>query len=90
MDAICVGEGDQAVIELASHLESNHAAPTGINNLWIKNKESGSIEKCQRNSFNEDLDNLPHIDRTMWWPWIVAPNEEVAILVGRGCPYKCT
>jgi len=90
IDAICVGEGDQAVLELAAHVASNPGPPAGISNLWIKDPETGAIEKCPRNPFNEDLESLPHIDRTMWEPWIVDPEEEVSILVGRGCPYKCT
>jgi radical SAM superfamily enzyme YgiQ (UPF0313 family) len=91
LDAICVGEGDRAVVELASHVESNPTAlPAGIPGLWVKNKVSGTIEKTPSLSFLEDLDGLPHIDRTLWEPWIVAPEEGVSVLVGRGCPYRCT
>ena len=90
IDAICIGEGDQAVIDLASHIASSTSVPSGINNLWIKDKATGTIEKCPRNPFNEDLESLPHVDRTMWEPWTVSPEDEVSILVGRGCPYKCT
>ena len=90
VDAICMGEGDQAVVDLASHIATNTSVPSGINNLWIKDSATGNIEKCQRNPFNEDLGSLPHVDRIMWEPWIVSPEDEASVLVGRGCPYKCT
>lgn len=90
VDAICMGEGDQAVVDLATHIASSTSAPSGINNLWIKDAATGDIERCPRNPFNEDLESLPHVDRTMWEPWIVSPEDEASVLVGRGCPYKCT
>jgi radical SAM superfamily enzyme YgiQ (UPF0313 family) len=90
LDAICIGEGDEAVIALASQIASSSAWPTGIPNLWIKSRASGSVEKNATLPFNQALDSLPFIDRALWEPWIVAPQEEVSILVGRGCPFKCT
>jgi anaerobic magnesium-protoporphyrin IX monomethyl ester cyclase len=40
--------------------------------------------------FNKDLDTIPHVDRTIWEPWVANPHEEASFLVGRGYPYKCT
>ena len=73
LDAICIGEGDRAIVDLASQVASDSAAPSGIPNLWIKNRTSGSIERNFRLPFIEDLDSLPYIDRGMWEPWVVAP-----------------
>ena len=88
LDALCMGEGDSAVIELTSQLASDESTPAGIPNMWIKN--SGSIDKTPSQAFNQDLDDLPYVDRSLWAPWIVAPQDEVSVLAGRGCPYKCT
>lgn len=90
IDAICMGEGDKAVLDIVSQVAAGTSVPSNINNLWIKDKATDSIEKCPRNPFNEDLESLPHVDRTMWEPWIVSPEDEASVLVGRGCPYKCT
>ena len=89
VDAICVSEGDFAVVELARQLEEGKR-PTGISNLWIRHPETGEIEKNPTAPFNEELDTIPYVDRTLWEPWIVNPHEEASVLVGRGCPYKCT
>jgi len=89
IDALCISEGDAAVVELARQLELGQH-PAGIPNLWIKNHTTGEIEKNPTASFNENLDSIPHVDRTLWEKWIANPEEEASILVGRGCPYKCT
>ncbi len=89
MDAICVSEGDQPVVELAHQLEKGKW-PSGISNLWIRHPKTREIERNLTAPFNEDLDTIPHVDRTLWEPWVANPNEEASILVGRGCPYKCT
>lgn len=89
IDAICINEGDRAVIELAAAIESG-AAVGGIANLWIKDRATGTIEKNPTLPFLQDLDALPYIDRSMWDRWILDREDGVSILVGRGCPYKCT
>ncbi len=86
-DAICIGEGEHAVTELADKLEKGKMV-SGIDNLWIKSK--GNIEKNRIAGFIEDLDSIPVIDRSMWYPWIVDINSRPSVLVGRGCPNKCT
>ena len=89
LDAICISEGDSAVLELTRQLEAGKF-PSCIPNLWIKHPETGNIERNPTAPFNEELDTIPHVDRTLWERWIANPHEEASILVGRGCPYKCT
>lgn len=89
IDAICVGEGENAVVELLRQLDAG-TMPSGIHNLWIKKRDTGEIEKNCTALFNQDLDALPFIDRSFWIPWIVNPNHRPSVLVGRGCPYRCT
>jgi len=85
-DALCVGEGEYPVRELASTLQRGEE-PYRIHNLWIK--KSNSIEKNETRSFMQELGELPFPDRDMWRPW-VENNSHHVILIGRGCPYNCT
>jgi radical SAM superfamily enzyme YgiQ (UPF0313 family) len=64
--------------------------PGGIPNLWIK-REDGILEKNETRAFLQNLDSLPFPDREMWKPWMKAqPDDELSVLLGRGCPYDCT
>ncbi len=86
-DAVCVGEGEQAVVEYASCIERGEK-PSGINNLFLK-PESGQIERNLVSPFISDLDSLPFIDRTLWKNWVYNTTR-ISVLLGRGCPNKCT
>lgn len=86
-DAICIGEGEYPTLELAAQLEQG-ISPSGIKNLWIKN--GIDIEKNPTRPFMENLDKLPFPDRQMWKEWIRYPEKLTAILLSRGCPFKCT
>jgi anaerobic magnesium-protoporphyrin IX monomethyl ester cyclase len=90
-DAICIGEGERPMIELANMLEKNEF-PSNIKNLWIK--KDNIIEKNQMAPFYEKLDLLPFPDRTIWEEYIdYNPGfleQNISILLGRGCPFSCT
>ncbi|MBX7255458.1 MAG: B12-binding domain-containing radical SAM protein [Candidatus Hydrogenedentes bacterium] len=86
-DAICIGEGEAASLELVNQLQQGRS-PSGIQNLWIR--QNGKIEKNQTRPFEQDLDALPFPDRDMWQEWIDDPVTVPCILLGRGCPYTCT
>lgn len=89
IDAICIGEGENAVIEMAAQLEAG-LQPSGIDNFWFKEPNSGMVEKNPTAPFIDNLDPLPFIDRDLWRPWINEPDLEPAVLVGRGCPNRCS
>ena len=86
-DAVCKGEGEYPTLELVEQLEEGRY-PSGIPNLYIK--KGDSIESNLPRPFIEDLDALPFPDREMWKPWIENPNSRPSVLVGRGCPFRCT
>ncbi|HKA28690.1 MAG TPA: cobalamin-dependent protein, partial [Candidatus Binatia bacterium] len=88
LDAICVGEGDHSVIELARRLADQEPL-TGIPHLWFKGADS-EVERNPPLEFDTDLDTLPYIDRRMWEPWIAEPDRYPSVLLGRGCPFRCT
>jgi anaerobic magnesium-protoporphyrin IX monomethyl ester cyclase len=94
-DAICVGEGEKAVLSLADslsedkNLKSPWLSKSDIPNLWIKDRETNHVIKNSTGSFEEDLDG-PYINRTIWDRWIERPDDYPSILLGKGCPFKCT
>ncbi|HHT9112430.1 MAG TPA: B12-binding domain-containing radical SAM protein [Candidatus Wunengus sp. YC65] len=89
-DAMCIGEGEVAVVSLAAAVEKK-IQPANIPNLWIRNSDAGTIEKNDIGLFINELDTLPYIERRLWDPWIASnPIKMQHVLMGRGCPFKCT
>jgi anaerobic magnesium-protoporphyrin IX monomethyl ester cyclase len=86
-DAVCVGEGEYATLELVEQLESGRS-PRGIPNLYIK--RDGGVERNPTRPFLEDIEALPFPDREMWLPWVANPLSRPSVLAGRGCPFQCT
>jgi anaerobic magnesium-protoporphyrin IX monomethyl ester cyclase len=89
IDAVCVGEGDTAVVELAAQILEGRR-PGKIHNFWFKGPEMGILEKNGPAPFFADLDSLPFIDRELWRPWTEEPERDPSVLVGRGCPFRCS
>lgn len=88
-DAVCIGEGEYPTLEICNQLEDNKI-PHAIKNLWIKNN-AGQIEKNNPRPFEKDIDVFSFPDREIWTPWIKEQlGSELAVLLGRGCPYSCT
>jgi anaerobic magnesium-protoporphyrin IX monomethyl ester cyclase len=89
IDAVCVGEGDTAIVELAAQILEGRQ-PTDIHNFWFKPSGSNTIVKNAPAPFLSDLDSLPFIDRELWRSWIQEPDRDPSVLVGRGCPFRCS
>lgn len=89
VDAICVGEGEGAIHELATNL-ANGLPLTNIMNLWVK--ENGTIHKNPLRPLVENLDELPYPDRDIFLPYRHPeyPLSSIWTMSARGCPYKCT
>ena len=87
-DAICIGEGEQPVLELAEKLAGG-GGPSRIQNLWIRRGDT--VEKNPTRPFLQDLDALPLPDRDLWTEWTAEqPDARHMVLLGRGCPFQCT
>ncbi len=86
-DALCIGEGEGALTELARGLE-NGKEITAIQNLWMKQGEK--IIRNRSRPFLQDLDSLPTVDRDLFQEYIFEPVSRLSVLLGRGCPYSCT
>jgi len=89
IDAICLGEGEEALTELCGKLEAGRDI-TKIHNIWIKN--NGKIHKNPVRPLLKALDNLPFPDREIF-DYLKLYHErinEASVMASRGCPYRCS
>lgn len=88
VDIICIGEGEQAMVDLANNIEQGKNI-TKIPNLWIKNKDK--IIKNSVRPLVADLDSLEFPDRELIYDkYIKSYNHPVKnFMWSRGCPYNC-
>jgi anaerobic magnesium-protoporphyrin IX monomethyl ester cyclase len=89
VDAVCIGEGEGAVLDLAAALQGpGHIA--GVANLWVKTPEG--VVRSPPRPLIADLDALPFPDRTL--RSAMDPRSRTypikSILAARGCPFRCT
>lgn len=88
IDAICRGEGEFTLLELADALESGSDF-TNIHNLWVK--RGSSIWRNELRPLIEDLDSLPFVDRELVNKYEAYRRlRRRMLLTGRGCPYNCS
>lgn len=88
VDAVCIGEGELAMVELANRLESDDDI-TDIANFWIK--KDGEIFKNEVRPLIEDLNSIPFPDRELYDNDSFRRSFKLkTFLSNRGCPYNCT
>lgn len=89
LDAICLGEGEGALLELADKLSKSQKIEN-IENLWIKTGRG--IKKNNLRPFIDDLDALPDPDHEVYFKKFpaLASSDTKIFMVGRGCPFPCT
>jgi anaerobic magnesium-protoporphyrin IX monomethyl ester cyclase len=97
-DAVCLGEGEHAILKLAESL-ARREEPSNIANMWFK--ASGAVLKNPIGPLYNDLDSLPFPDYGDEEKYLVN-NDEVSagdpgkklfnldVLTSRGCPYRCS
>lgn len=79
-DYVCLGEGEQAMLELVTALESG-APVSGIDNIWVAGGERPRLRPPVA-----DLDALPFAARDL-----LDEHRGVAhMATQRGCPFPCT
>ena len=97
-DIVCVGEGEDAVLELTKAIEEKKSI-NKIRNFWVKSKD-GEIIKNPVRSVIGNLDELPFADYDIEDHFLLDNHnlrkfrEEdlgggIFFLTGRGCPYGC-
>lgn len=85
VDIICVGEGEEAIVELANNLK-NGKDITKIKNLWVR--EGGIVHKNPVRSLI-NLNKLPLPDKELFEDYVPIKNGMYMIMASRGCPFNC-
>ena len=96
-DIVCVGEGEEAILDIVKAVEKNKSIDK-IKNLWIK-KNDKIIKNPVRNLI-DDLDTLPLLDFEIKNHYVLDRGKirkfreedlagQIFFLTGRGCPYGC-
>lgn len=88
LDAICIGEGEYAMLELAISMRNNEL-DYNIENLWFKQEKN--IKKNELRMLVADLNELPFPNRDIYfskYPFLA--NDTIRFMIGRGCPFNCS
>jgi anaerobic magnesium-protoporphyrin IX monomethyl ester cyclase len=97
-DMLCLGEGEQALLELVERMASGRDY-SDVPNFWVK--KEGRVFRNKPRQLLEDLDWLPYPDidseNKFYIDWGRCMNEEpwlrtaeYRIYFSRGCPYNCS
>jgi anaerobic magnesium-protoporphyrin IX monomethyl ester cyclase len=88
VDAICRGEGFEAMHEFVNKLEKGEDI-TNVKNWWVK--VDGKIYKNEQRPLIKDLDILPPPDRSLYnkyKDYMLA--RTATVMTSQGCPFNCT
>ena len=92
IDAVCRGEGEEALLELCHRLQGGKDI-SDIPSLWVKGVEKGEIYKNPLRPLCQDLDTLPFPDRQVF-PYANSFDlkfmKRGVFMASRGCPYNCS
>jgi anaerobic magnesium-protoporphyrin IX monomethyl ester cyclase len=97
-DMVCLGEGEQAMLELAQAVSQSERR-LDIMNLWFS--QGDQIVKNPMRPLWEDLDSLPFPDYGDDQKYLIQNDQIIAgdpgrkafnfdVITSRGCPYHCT
>ena len=88
VDAICIGEGEEAIVDFIGKVETKKDYSSTLN-WWVKTPEG--IVKNPIRPLIQNLDALPLADRRSFYSYIPKENfKRKAFMASRGCPYNCT
>jgi radical SAM superfamily enzyme YgiQ (UPF0313 family) len=87
VDMLCVGEGEEALLELCRSLR-DEGGRKGIANIWFKQK--GQIIRNPPRPLQQDLDCLPFPDKGLFAAQGALCGKRYMLMTSRGCPYSCT
>jgi anaerobic magnesium-protoporphyrin IX monomethyl ester cyclase len=89
IDAICIGEGENALKEYLASLQ-NGKEPS-VDGIWFKDRKNNIIRNPVR-PFQEDIDSLrfPNWDHWDMEYYLKDLDEKMGIISSRGCPYSCS
>lgn len=87
VDAVVVGEGENALDEILSGLDRG-PIPQGVRNTVVK--VDGKILRNPVRPYIRDLDAYPFFDKQLFYDKIPGLEECYYTMTSRGCPYRCT
>lgn len=94
-DLVAIGEGEETMGELCSHLETEREALPDIKGIAYR--DNGRLEKTQPRPLIQNLDQLPFparemVDLNLYRPQVhlYRGRKSATILTSRGCPALCT
>ena len=92
VDMICIGEGEEALVELCEKMYRGEDY-SAVQNLWVK--QNGQISKNPLRKL-VDINNLPFINydiferERLYRPMYGKIYTMIHVEMDRGCPYSCT
>jgi anaerobic magnesium-protoporphyrin IX monomethyl ester cyclase len=92
IDIICIGEGEEPLVELCEKMSKSEDY-SGIRNLWVK--KNGTLIKNPLRPLL-DINKLPFIDydifgrERLYRPMFGKVYAMIHVELDRGCPYTCT
>lgn len=89
-DMVCMGEAENAILELVTHLENNsweNFNKLDIPNIWFKRNDE--IVQNPVAPLIHDLDSLPFPDKDLFYKYRTFARRAY-VIAGRGCPFHCT
>jgi len=87
-DAVVVGEGEAAVLELLEYYVDGYGSLRRIGNLRFIDGQYGYVENDIREPI-KDLDAIPFPDMDNSLNQRYKTGDSIGIITGRGCPYAC-
>jgi radical SAM superfamily enzyme YgiQ (UPF0313 family) len=87
VDYVVVGEGEDAIVDLANNIDNNKICRT-IPNVWGKN--GTEIFSNEVRPLIDDLDSLPFPDKGIFYGKLPFFAEGYITITSRGCVNKCT
>lgn len=88
VDALVVGEGEEAMLELVASIEDGQITNTAVANSWVK---SGcEVYKNPVRPYIRELDSLPLPDKELFYGKVPFLRRGYLLMTARGCPYNCS
>lgn len=87
IDMVCVGEGEEALLELTNSYEQGRFRKD-IKSIWFRDGEN--IIKNSGRTFEKNIDEY-RLDRKLFFDKLPSSYRKYAYFItSRGCPYNCT
>lgn len=97
-DMVCIGEGEEALLELCNKIEKK-TDYSSIQNIWVK--KNGMNIRNELRSLIENLDKYPSQDYEFKTHYLITKKgyekfdekllyHEYIIMTSRGCPFSCS